>query len=208
MSASNLLRVHNIPESSTTVDVSVIDTDTTVHLNPELFWRPKVDGFTGLHAPIYCFLVSNRRTGENVLFDLGTRPDWRNYAPKTVDLISATTIVKPGTDVPTMLDEAAHSGDTNVSRADVSAVIWSHNHFDHIGDVTRFPTSTALVVGPGVRDVTWPGWPTRADAIVLDADIEGREVIEIAFDKGLKIGRSFPWGSLRRHNVLGHTVIN
>lgn len=185
--------------------------NTTVHLNPELFWRPKVDGFTGLHAPIYCFLVSNKRTGEHVLFDLGTRPDWRNYAPKTVDLIAATTIVTPGTDVSTMLDEAADSGQTNVRSTDIAAVIWSHNHFDHIGDVTRFPKSTALVVGPGVRAVTWPGWPTRADAIVLDADIDGRELVEIAFDTGLKIGRfdSFDYfgdGSFYLLDAPGHAV--
>ncbi|CZT12469.1 uncharacterized protein RCO7_07698 [Rhynchosporium graminicola] len=178
----------NIPESSSTVDLLTYR-NTTVHLNPELFWRPKVDGFTGLHAPIYCFLVSNKRTGENVLFDLGTRPDWRNYAPKTVSLISATTIVTPGTDVSTMLDEAVERGQSNVRSNDISAVIWSHNHFDHIGDVTRFPRTTALVIGPNVRDATWPGWPTRADAMVLDADIEGREAREIAFDSGLKVGR-------------------
>ncbi|KAL1873832.1 hypothetical protein Daus18300_003704 [Diaporthe australafricana] len=211
MSTSHLPPVANIPESSNTVDVRVIDTNTTVHLNPELFWRPKVDGFTGLHAPIYCFLVSNSRTGEHVLFDLGTRPDWRNYAPKTVALISATTTITPGTDVSTMLDEAADSGQTNVRSTDIAAVIWSHNHFDHIGDVTRFPKSTALVIGPGVRAATWPGWPTRADAIVLDADIEGREVVEVAFDTVLKIGRFdafdyFGDGSFYLLDGPGHAV--
>jgi glyoxylase-like metal-dependent hydrolase (beta-lactamase superfamily II) len=140
-----------------------------------------------------------------VLFDLGTRPDWRNYAPKTVALISATTIVTPGTDVATMLDEA------DIRRSDIAAIIWSHNHFDHIGDVTRFPKTTALVIGPNVRAATWPGWPTRADAIVLDADIEGREVLEIAFDTGLKVGRFdafdyFGDGSFYLLDGPGHAV--
>ncbi|KAJ0108718.1 uncharacterized protein J7T55_011208 [Diaporthe amygdali] len=203
--------VVHIPESSTTVDVRVIDTNTFVHLNPELFWRPKVDGFNGLHAPIYCFLVSNNRTGKHVLFDLGTRPDWQNYAPKTVALIQATTVVTPGSDVATTLDEAADKGQVGVRSSDIDAVIWSHNHFDHIGDVTRFPHSTELVVGPGVRAATWPGWPSRADAIVLDADAEGRTVREISFNGGLKIGRFdafdfFGDGSFYLLDGPGHAV--
>ena len=42
---------------------------------------------------------------------------------------------------------------------DIDAVILSHLHFDHTGDVTRFPTAE-IIVGAGSRAATTPGWPT------------------------------------------------
>lgn len=72
-------------------------------------------------------------------------------------------------------------------------MIWSHNHFDHVGDVTTFPSSTELIVGPGVCAASWPGWPSSPDATVLDADAQGRVVRELSFEHGNgtgpKIGR-------------------
>ncbi|KUI73674.1 N-acyl homoserine lactonase AttM [Cytospora mali] len=166
-----------IPESAYTSQVRVIDTNTLLHLDPKLFWSPEIKHFTGIQAPIYCFLISSGN--RHVVFDLGVRPDWQNYAPRVVTLIEATTTVTPGTDVKTILDETQN--DTGISSADIEAVIWSHNHFDHIGDVSRFPCRTELVVGPGVRAASWPGYPSNRDALVLDADIEGRPVREIQF---------------------------
>ncbi|RYP59319.1 hypothetical protein DL769_008583 [Monosporascus sp. CRB-8-3] len=163
----------HIPESRSTVDVRVIDTNTLVFLKPELFWQPEIEGFTGLHAPIYCFLISNG--SRHVVFDLGVRPDWQNYAPRIVSLVKATTVVTPGSDVSSVLD-SDQSG-VNIRSADIEAVIWSHNHFDHIGDVSTFPSTTDLVVGPGVRALSWPGWPRQPDAIVRDSDAEDRVML-------------------------------
>ncbi|KAI1206385.1 beta-lactamase-like protein [Annulohypoxylon truncatum] len=196
-----------IPDSAYTVDVRVIDTGTLLHLNPSLFWQPPIDGFTGLHAPIYCFLVSHGN--QHVIFDLGVRTDWENYAPKIVSIITATTTVTPGSDVPSVLD-----GDTSglgIRSADIGAVIWSHNHFDHVGDVSRFPPTTDLIVGPGVRGASWPGWPTNPDGTVLDSDAEGRVVREVSFEAGLKIGRFdamdfFGDGSFYLLDAPGHAV--
>ncbi|KAI2465126.1 hypothetical protein F4781DRAFT_425033 [Annulohypoxylon bovei var. microspora] len=196
-----------IPDSSYTVDVRVIDTGTLLHLNPSLFWQPAIDGFTGLHAPIYCFLVSHG--SQHVIFDLGVRTDWENYAPKIVSIIKATTTVTPGSDVPSILD-----GDTSglgIRSADVGAVIWSHSHFDHVGDVSKFPPTTDLIVGPGVRSASWPGWPTNPDAAVLDSDAEGRVVREVSFEAGLKIGRFdamdfFGDGSFYLLDAPGHAL--
>ncbi|KAK3940208.1 N-acyl homoserine lactonase AttM [Diplogelasinospora grovesii] len=177
----------SIPESACTVQVRVIDTNTLLHLNPKLFWHPEIPNFDGIHAPIYCFLISNGT--RHVIFDLGVRPDWQNYAPRVVSLVEATTTVTPGTDVSSVLD--ADTSGLGIRTADIEAVIWSHNHFDHIGDMSRFPHSTDLVVGPGVRAASWPGYPSDPNALVLYADADGRAVIEISFDgpNSLKIGR-------------------
>ncbi|KAL4753860.1 hypothetical protein BDW72DRAFT_201098 [Aspergillus terricola var. indicus] len=39
------------------------------------------------------------------------------------------------------------------------AIVWSHNHFDHVRDSFVFPSSTALIVGPGFKSnkTTFPG---------------------------------------------------
>ncbi|KAI1087240.1 beta-lactamase-like protein [Rostrohypoxylon terebratum] len=199
--------VLQIPDSPYTVDVRVIDTGTLLHLNPSLFWQPPIEGFTGLHAPVYCFLVSHGR--QHVVFDLGVRTDWENYAPKIVSIIKATTTVTPGTDVSSILDE--DTSDLGIRSTDIGAVIWSHNHFDHVGDMSRFPPTTDLIVGPGVRAASWPGWPTNPDGAVLDSDAKGRVVREIAFEAGLKIGRFdamdfFGDGSFYLLDAPGHAV--
>ena len=119
------------------------------------------------------------------------RPDWENLPPRIVSLVKATTTITPGASVASVLD-SDNSSDLNIRSADITSVIWSHNHFDHIGDPSIFPASTELVVGPGARDASWPGWPTSRDAGVLDSDIAGRKVREVSFsaddDDALKIG--------------------
>ncbi|RMZ75269.1 hypothetical protein DV737_g5362, partial [Chaetothyriales sp. CBS 132003] len=194
----------------TTYPASVLD-NTLLFLNPELFWQPKLQGFTGLHAPIYCFLIS--KGNHHIIFDLGVRRDWQNLAPKIVSLIKATTVITPGSDVASVLDSDC-SG-LNIRSTDINAVIWSHNHFDHIGDMTTFPYSTELIVGPGVYAASWPGWPQNLDAGTLDSDAQGRVVREITFDNdnniGLKIGRFdaldfFGDGSFYLLDAPGHAV--
>lgn len=125
-----------------------------------------------------------------------------------MDLIKATTRVERGPNVASVLD-SDESG-LNVRAKDIQSVIWSHNHFDHIGDPSTFPKSTELIVGPGVKAASWPGYPSNPDAIVLDSDIEDRNVREIAFT-GLKLGRFdamdfFGDGSFYLLNAPGHAV--
>jgi hypothetical protein len=116
------------------------------------------------------------------------RPDWENLPPKIVSLVKATTTITPGSSVASILD-SPNSNNLNIRSADIASVIWSHNHFDHTDDPSTFPSSTELVVGPGVRELSWPGWPTNPDAAVLDSDIAGRTVREISFSANpLKIG--------------------
>ena len=130
-----------------------------------------------------------------------------------MSLIKATTVVTPGLDVASVLD--SDSSGLNIRSVDIKAVIWSHSHFDHIGDPSMFPPSTELVVGPGVRAASWPGWPQNPEADVLDSDVQGRRLREITFDNdnntGLKIGRFhaldfFGDGSFYLLDAPGHAV--
>ncbi|RYP44066.1 hypothetical protein DL768_009435 [Monosporascus sp. mg162] len=180
-----------------------------------LRYEPEMAGFDGIHVPIYCFLVSH---GErHVLFDLGVRRDWDHYAPKTVDLIRRTTQCRTEKNVSEILDDYADcvakaEAKPVVRSTDIEAVIWSHHHFDHIGDPSTFPSSTALVVGPGVKKLCWPAYPTNPDSLVLDTDIEGRTALEIDFAANpLRIGRFdafdyFGDGSFYLLDAPGHSV--
>lgn len=141
------------------------------------------------------------------------RRDWENYAPKTVALIKATTTVSVKQNVAEILDE--HAASTGVSSHDVEAVILSHMHFDHVGDMTTFPPSTDLVVGPGYLEATTPAYPTDPDAMTLDSDTSGRQVRQVDFTPGragsCKFGSFDAWdyfgdGSFYILDAPGHST--
>lgn len=113
-----------------------------------------------------------------------------------VSLIQRISEVHNPTNIADILD--ANSQPTGITSRDIEAVVWSHQHFDHIGDVTTFPLSTELVVGPGVRDLCVPGHPTKPDAMILEADMAGRRVREARFDQGC-----FQIGGFKAYDYFG-----
>lgn len=108
---------------------------TTLRLPSDLFFQPVPPGLESIDLPVYCFLISNGN--RHVLFDLGVRKDWENYSPSMVSLIQSISEVHSPTNISEILD--ANSKSTGITSRDIEAVIWSHQHFDHIGDVTTFP---------------------------------------------------------------------
>lgn len=184
---------------------------TRIFIDSKLFLEPQdpeLPPFPGVHSATFCFLISNGQ--RHIVFDLGVRPDWENCAPRIVSLLREHNTVARGRDVATIITESAPT--LGISTADVEAIVWSHNHFDHTGDPSTFPSCTKLVVGPGVTAASWPGYPTRAEAIVRDSDAAGRLVEEVSF-KGseLKIGRFdavdyFGDGSFYLLDAPGHAV--
>ena len=69
-----------------------------------------------------------------------------------------------------------------VDSSPLDAVIWSHAHFDHTGDITTFPVSTKLVVGPGFRRTFLPPYPTNPESRLDETFLKGRELVEIDFE--------------------------
>jgi len=55
-----------------------------------------------------------------------------------------------------------------VDLTEVESIIWSHYHFDHIGDISTFPLTTELVVGPGFSDTYLPAYPTNPNSTLLE----------------------------------------
>ncbi|KAI1676011.1 Metallo-beta-lactamase superprotein [Pyrenophora tritici-repentis] len=95
--------------------------------------------------------------------------------------IAGITVKK---DVATILQENGQNLE------DVGAIIWSHWHFDHVGNPRTFPNTTDLIVGPGFKSNFIPSYPTIPSSQLDERAWEDRDMHEIDFSgpKGLKIG--------------------
>lgn len=196
----------NIPASDATVSVSIIDTTAILKgVDAWKFVMPSVPGHEYLAVPCFSFLVQHP-SGRRLVFDLGIRKDWQAYPPQ---------LQRRFRDGGYSFDIRANVADLltehNIPLESVEAVIWSHWHFDHVGDPSTFPPSTALVVGPGFKSAKLPGYPADPDSTFLEADYAGRELREVAFPGTLRIGRFgaldyFGDGSFYLLDAPGHAV--
>ncbi|KAK0444113.1 hypothetical protein EV421DRAFT_1903226 [Armillaria borealis] len=51
-----------------------------------------------------------------------------------------------------------------------------HGHFDHTGEMCKFPATTELVIGPGFDRRTFP---TTPESYLIESDLTGRKVTEL-----------------------------
>ncbi len=146
----------SIPPSPHIVNVSIIDTTATIQrCSARLFLSSPVKGYDWMACPVFSFLVQHAGLDRSVLFDLGIRKYWQNLSPPLLSQIKASGWrLHVEKDVGEVLDQAGV--DTN----SIETIIWSHHHFDHVGDPTTFPRKTSLVVGPGFKTML-PGHPTN-----------------------------------------------
>ena len=78
----------NIPESESTVHVRVINSTSRIRGIPvRTFFEPEIKGFEVLDCPAYSFLIEHPPSGRKVLWDLGVRKDWKNFAPRILKRI-------------------------------------------------------------------------------------------------------------------------
>ena len=176
----------NLPQSNSTVELSIINTTTDLVCPAKVFVQPVQKGHEFLNMPTFAFLVKNKNLGRSIMFDLGCRKDWWNHSP---DAYASIKEGIPGINIPKNVNEILREG--GVDERKIEAVVWSHWHFDHIGDLSLFPKSTDLYVGPGFSETFMPGYPTNKDCPILDEDFNGRTVHEPSFDANTKIG-AFP----------------
>ncbi|KAF0645966.1 hypothetical protein FPSE5266_08124 [Fusarium pseudograminearum] len=202
-----------IPESQSTVDVYIIDTTSYMSMVPaSSFVEPLVSGFETLNAGSYAFLIEHTSSKpskhDTMVFDLGVRKDWE-HLPDTF----VAAVKEEGWSIDVQTDVASILRDNGQDLKSVGAIIWSHWHFDHVGDPQTFPSSTDLIVGPGFKQGVMPGWPTAKDSHVNETAWQGRKLIEIDFsgEAALDIGRFQAYdfygdGSFYLLNSPGHAV--
>ncbi|EFX03459.1 metallo-beta-lactamase superfamily protein [Grosmannia clavigera kw1407] len=141
-----------------------------------------------------------------ILYDLGTRKDLENLAPVTVRLMD-----KPDWKYTIEKDVADILVENGVVLNTIEAVVWSHWHFDHTGNMKTFPPSVNLIVGSGFKKGLLPGYPTNKNSHVLEADWEVRDLIELDFNTDLKLGKFktidyFSDGSFYLLDTPGHAI--
>lgn len=208
MSATSAL---NIPPSKSTVSVSIIDTTLNGDLPTAPFMGPTMNGFERWYGVGYAFLVTHQDSAgktRRVVFDLGLPKDWGNdFSPAVLEMgknLDGTMIAQK------YVSEILTEGGLDLG--EIEALFWSHAHPDHIGRPSLFPSTASLIVGPGVKEAYFPGYPTIPDAPVLAREFEGRDVRELNFTSteieigGLKALDYFTDGSFYLLSAPGHAI--
>ncbi|PSR80539.1 beta-lactamase-like protein [Coniella lustricola] len=177
-----------LPPGDQAVVVKIIN---PVNFGPAILQRFMTPAAPGLEtfetSPSLCFLLEHP-SGRKLVWDLGIRKDYHNYAPEIASYLPTTNYkIQVTKNVADILE------DHGVPAKDIEAVIWSHWHWDHIGDPSTFPETTKLVVGRGFKQSMLPGAPANPKSPILESDYAGRDLVEICFDgsQSLQIGQ-FP----------------
>ncbi|KAF9882620.1 hypothetical protein FE257_005954 [Aspergillus nanangensis] len=156
--------------------------------------EPPIKGHDYLNLTTYAFYIHHRRLGKKILYDMGARKDWWNLPPHVLHAIQSKGV--QGMRITSEIDEILSDG--GVDPKTIDAVVWSHYHFDHTGNIQKFPKSTDVVVGHGFAKQFLPGHPVNPESPFYEADFEGRNLHEILFDEN-----SMRIGKLRAHDYFG-----
>lgn len=201
----------NIPLSSATVGVSIIDTTTRIASLPlGAFVGPPMEGFETLTGVSYSFLITNKED-RSLLFDLGAPMNWETDLPPL-----AAASIEALADGGVQINIEAYTNDilTNhsIPLESIEAIVWSHTHWDHLGRPSFFPNSTDLIVGPGTLDYHGFGYPLNETSPFRARELEGRAVVEVQFPDdaavigGLQAHDYFGDGSFYLLNAPGHDI--
>lgn len=195
----------NIPPGNISCEVSIINTTCNLACDPTTLLEPAIPGHTILNLPTYAFLIKHP-SGAQLLFDNGSRADWENLVPFVQTVVEARV---PGLNVEREVPDILRSG--HVDPDNLQALILSHWHYDHSGNIARLKPETNLIVGPGFKEAFEPGYPANPKSTFYEADFAGRNVIEPNFSDAFKVGKYqahdyFDDGSLYILNVPGHTT--
>lgn len=206
----------NTLQPNNTCDLWTIDATCELVLDTKHLLQSEIKGHEKINLPTYAFYIYNLRLDKRVLFDAGIRKDWWNLPPKVVSAITSGGVTGLFVKDEVYDTLAAHhrsaaekKEESNVDPDTIDAVIWSHFHYDHVGNIQRYSKSTSIVVGARFKETILPGYPVRKDAPLYQADYEDRELIEISFE--LKIGKYDAHdcsgdGSFCLVRTRGHTV--
>ncbi|KAJ6486901.1 hypothetical protein C8R45DRAFT_996388 [Mycena sanguinolenta] len=195
----------DIPVSSSTVTVKIfdiVDDPQQVIAAAASFLTPVAPGYENLTCPTFAFLVENTTTKQRVLFDLGPRKDLENGAPSVAAGVKAGAMRMPVSK--DIVEQLAEDG---VELGTISAVIWSHSHADHTGDMSKFPASTDLVFS---KDLSTETHESNPYSHIVASDLAGRKLTRLDFNNtspvvgGFKAFDFFGDGSFYILDVAGH----
>ncbi|KAH8695628.1 beta-lactamase-like protein [Talaromyces proteolyticus] len=166
------------PRSISTVRVRLIDTTGVMVSRSKPLIQPEEPMLEYLNIYVAAFLVEHKPSGKKIMFDLGIRKDYWNYPAilqkRLSEVIPALRVEK---DVTEILKE------NGIQLDEISTVVWSHYHWDHIGNTAAFPSTTELVVGPGFKLAPniLPGYPLDPHSPVEAQIFANRTLREVDF---------------------------
>ncbi|KIW13349.1 hypothetical protein PV08_08537 [Exophiala spinifera] len=194
-----------LPQGETAVKVAILCNAKLSGIPMSRFASPSIRGLEILRdCPSFSFYLEHP-SGRRVLFDVGVRKDVSNLSPSLKQrIVDGGWTASVISEVPEILENYG------ISRQSIECVIWSHWHWDHIGDMSKFPNSTSLVTGPGFSSALLPSFPSRIDSPLLETDYQGRILREIA-DFETRVGDLpahdfFGDGSFQLLSTPGHAV--
>lgn len=71
--------------------------------------------------------------------------------------------------------------DAGIAAESINYVVYSHLHFDHVGNPSEFPNSQ-VVVGPGSKAAAYPGYPSNLNSPFLGSILEHPSVRELSYE--------------------------
>ncbi|KAJ6581614.1 beta-lactamase-like protein [Mycena capillaripes] len=193
----------NIPQSNATVEIRVLTVGNGTIINgTHTFVSPVLPGRESATFPFFSFLVEHKNLQKRLMFDLGIRKDPENLVPSLASLYTSGILqLQTPKDITELLQEGG------IPLESIDAVIWSHTHFDHIGDMSKFPNTTGLIIGSETDTSTYPESP---NAILQSSDFAGHQVTKVNFAaanltfSGLQAIDYFGDGSFYLLNTPGH----
>ncbi|KAJ5756619.1 hypothetical protein N7533_006162 [Penicillium manginii] len=177
----------------------------TVNFGPaqlHRFMAPPVPGMeTHPSNPSFSFLLEHS-SGRKLVFDLGIRKDYQNYAPKIAEYIPTTNYkIEVTKNVIDILEEEGIQGE------DIEAVSLALGPYWRSFFVSIFNRLNWF------KDAMLPAAPQNPDSPLSESAFEGRNLREIAFEgeECLKIGRFNAWdyfgdGSFYLLDSPGHAI--
>ncbi|KAL6709511.1 hypothetical protein ACN47E_001446 [Coniothyrium glycines] len=181
---------HNIPPSTKTCKVHLlqagglsIPTDMALLPGPD---QPNDSSKPGAkdghpksyYAPDYVFLIEHEATRRKYIFDLGMRKDLENLPPTLIENVLPQFKCEPKSPA----DILKEHGTAEQQPDKVTAVIFSHMHFDHVGDGAKAGFQNAEIwIGPTCCTYARPGYPVDAQAPTLSDTLPAdgsRKVVE------------------------------
>ncbi|KAE8377284.1 beta-lactamase-like protein [Aspergillus bertholletiae] len=97
-------------------------------------------------VPSMSWLISHKPSNTNLVFDLGIRQDTHNYPPTLYERMQRLVRAEVPQDVFGSLQAL------NINpHSDIDTIIFSHLHYDHTGDPSRFGPATKFIIGPGAK---------------------------------------------------------
>jgi len=163
-----------LPEGPATCTVHpLVNSTLTI---PEAFvLTPYSSPTAAYRVPAVSFLIQHQPSGKKLMYDLGVRKDWQTAFPSGV-----MEMARDLWDAEALVDTAELLKAGGVDPESVDAIVFSHFHWDHTGNISHFPNA-ALIGGPGTLGGGESGG-FRGD-IVEQVEAGARKTSPIDFEK-------------------------